>query len=146
MVFDLLTDACFIVRDHNGRRFVERLSSSLSEDRQERARLQTERSEALNAIQTAEGQILAIGELLTRYSLLAARYDSDLQRLDFVSEGSYFFEQLQEARCPLCDQPMDEQHIGHVSGTARAKAVYSSAKAEAAKNQWSQEGPRGGHC
>jgi len=112
---------------------IERLSSSLSEDRQERARLQTERSEALNTIRTAEGQILAIGELLTRYSLLSNRYESDLRRLDFVAEGSYFFEQLQEARCPLCNQPMDEEHIGHVSGRARAKAVYSSAKAEAAK-------------
>jgi hypothetical protein len=112
---------------------IERLSSSLSEDRQERARLQTERSEALNAIQTAEGQILAIGELLTRYNLLNVRYESDLRRLDFVAEGSYFFEQLQDARCPLCDQPMDDEHIGHVAGRARAKAVYSSAKAEAAK-------------
>lgn len=112
---------------------IERLSSSLSEDRQERARLQAERSEALNSIQTAEGQILAIGELLTRYSLLSTRYESDLRRLDFVAEGSYFFEQLQEARCPLCDQPMDEEHVGHVTGRARSKAVYSSAKAEAGK-------------
>ena len=112
---------------------IERLSNSLSEDRQERARLQTERSDASNAIQAAEGQILAIGELLTRYSLLNSRYESDLRRLDFVAEGSYFFEQLQEARCPLCDQPMDEEHVGHVTGAARAKAVYSSAKAEAAK-------------
>lgn len=112
---------------------IERLSSSLSEDRQERAQLQAERSEALKAIQAAEGQIIAIGELLTRYGLLSTRYDSDLRRLDFVAEGSYFFEQLQEARCPLCNQPMDEEHIGHVSGRARTRAVYSSAKAEAAK-------------
>jgi hypothetical protein len=84
-------------------------------------------------MQFAEGQMLAIGELLARYSLLSNRYESDLRRLDFVAEGSYFFEQLQEARCPLCDQPMDEEHIGHVSGKARAQAVYSSAKAEAAK-------------
>jgi len=112
---------------------IGRLSNSLSEDREERARLQTERGEALNAMQSAEGQILAIGELLTRYSLLNSQYESDLRRLDFVAEGSYFFEQLQEARCPLCDQPMDEEHIGHVTGRARANAVYSSAKAEAGK-------------
>ena len=112
---------------------IERLSSSLSEDRQERARLRTERSKALSAIQTSEGQILAMGELLTRYSLLNARYESDLRRLDFVAEGSYFFDQLQEARCPLCDQPMDEEHIGHVTGRAGDRSVYSSAKAEAAK-------------
>jgi hypothetical protein len=112
---------------------IGRLSNSLSEDRQERSRLQVERGEALNAIQSAEGQILAIGELLTRYGLLNSQYESDLRRLDFVAEGSYFFEQLQEARCPLCGQPMDEEHIGHVTGRARANAVYSSAKAEAAK-------------
>ena len=112
---------------------IERLSNSLSEDREERARLQTERREASNSIQTAEGQIVAIEELLTRYNLLSARYDSDLHRLDFVAEGSYFFEQLQEARCPLCDQPMDQDHVAHLSGTARMKSVYNSAKAEAAK-------------
>lgn len=50
-----------------------------------------------------------------------------------MAEGSYFFEQLQEARCPLCNQPMDEDHIGHVAGKARARAVYSSAIAEAGK-------------
>jgi hypothetical protein len=112
---------------------IERLTSSLAEDRQERARLQEERSDALESIQNAESQTIAIDELLARYRLLEKRYASDLERLDFVSEGSYFFDQLQDARCPLCDQVMDANHRDHVTAGTRIKKVYASAKAEAAK-------------
>jgi hypothetical protein len=112
---------------------INRLSSSLAEDRQERARLQQERNDALVAKQHAEGQIVAIDELLKRYELLNKRYDSDLQRLDFIAEGSHFLGGLQESRCPLCDQPMDEEHRHIVDGHPTVQTVYQSAKAEAAK-------------
>jgi hypothetical protein len=52
--------------------------------------------------------------------------------LDFVAEGSHFLGQLQEARCPLCDQPMNAEHH-HLDGHADAQSVYESSKAEAAK-------------
>jgi len=89
--------------------------------------------EALEAIQNADSQTIAIDELLTRYGLLAKRYTSDLERLDFVSEGSYFFDQLQDVRCPLCDQVMDANHRDHATTGTHIKKVYASAKAEAAK-------------
>jgi septal ring factor EnvC (AmiA/AmiB activator) len=60
---------------------IDRLSSSLAEDRQERARLQRELSDAITAMQSAESQIIAIDELMARYQLLHKRYDSDLDRL-----------------------------------------------------------------
>lgn len=112
---------------------INRLSSSLAENRQERERLQTERSEAVHKQQSAAGQIVALDELLNRYGLLDKRYESDLKRLDFIAEGSHFLGQLQEARCPLCDQPMDAEHRKHLSGRADAPAVYASSKSEAAK-------------
>ena len=112
---------------------IERLSNSLAEDRQERAQLQSERSEALAAIQNAESQMIAIDELLSRYNLLNKRYDSDLQRLDFIAEGSHFLADLQESRCPLCDQPMNAEHRHTFDGRAKVSNVYKSAQAEAAK-------------
>jgi hypothetical protein len=111
---------------------IERLSSSLAEDREERARLQRERSDALTAFQSAESQIIAIDELLARYQLLHKRYDSDLDRLDFIAEGSYFLNGLQETRCPLCDQPMGEEHRHWYEGHS-LETVYASSQAEAAK-------------
>jgi hypothetical protein len=112
---------------------IERLSSSLAEDRQERARLQRERSDAITAMQSAESQIIAIDELMARYELLHKRYDSDLDRLDFIAEGSYFLNGLQETRCPLCDQPMGEEHRHRFESYASLETVYASAQAEAAK-------------
>jgi hypothetical protein len=112
---------------------IERLSSSLAEDRRERAMLQRERSDALTSLQSAESQIMAIDELMARYELLHKRYDSDLDRLDFIAEGSYFLNGLQETRCPLCDQPMGEEHRHKFESYADLKTVYSSSQAEAAK-------------
>jgi hypothetical protein len=112
---------------------IERLSSSLAEDRQERAKLQRERSDAITAMQSAESQIIAIDELMARYGLLHKRYESDLDRLDFIAEGSYFLNGLQETRCPLCDQPMGEEHRHRFESYASLETVYASAQAEAAK-------------
>jgi hypothetical protein len=79
----------------------------------------------------AETQILAINELLNRYNLLNERYDSDLERLDFVSEGSYYLDSLQTVNCPLCDQLMSADHVHKTSATTAE--IYDAARAEAAK-------------
>ncbi|TKT70291.1 hypothetical protein YH63_002055 [Afipia massiliensis] len=112
---------------------IERLSNSLAEDREERARLHRDRSEAIAIVQNAESQLIAIDELLSRYNLLTERYDSDLQRLDFIAEGSHFLGGLQEARCPVCDQPMNDEHRHKFEGYAKVGTVYKSAQSEAAK-------------
>jgi len=112
---------------------IERLSSSLAENSQERQKLQADRSEAVIQLQTASSQIVALDQLLQRYALLKNRYESDLRRLDFIAEGSHFLGQLQEVRCPLCDQMMDAEHKLHLEGHSDAKSVYQSSKAEAGK-------------
>jgi hypothetical protein len=110
---------------------IYRLSSSLSEASGERAHLQQVRVTATETLQRAHSQMIAAEELLTRYRLLNSRYDSDLQRLDFVTEGAHFFDGLQAVTCPLCEQPMTGEHL-HAAGSSIA-AVYESARAEAAK-------------
>jgi hypothetical protein len=112
---------------------IGRLSNSLAENRQERERLQADRNDATVRLQSASAQVIAVDQLLQRYDLLDKRYSSDLQRLDFIAEGSHFLGQLQEARCPLCDQPMNAEHRQHLDGHADSKFVYESSKAEAAK-------------
>jgi len=107
------------------------LSGTLSEATGERAALHAERQEATATLQRAESQLLAIDELLDRYRLLDGRYGSDLERLDFIAEGAHFFDGLQVVTCPLCDQPMTQEHA-HAAQEA-ATTVYDSAKAEAAK-------------
>ncbi len=83
----------------------------------------------------AESQLLGISELKNRYSLLDERYTSDLERLDFISEGAYFINALQDVSCPLCDQvmPGHEHPIGDTS-LLRASAIAEASKIKAHKN------------
>ncbi|MBK8177013.1 MAG: hypothetical protein IPK66_17665, partial [Rhodospirillales bacterium] len=111
---------------------IERLSAALTENNGERVKLRTERLEAIGRQQHAEGQIVAIDELIKRYRLLEQRYTSDLDRLDFVSEGAHFFKGLQKSHCPLCDQPLGPEHAEHFKEEA-VRSVYEAAQAEAAK-------------
>ncbi|MFI7856728.1 hypothetical protein ACIF8Z_06950 [Pseudomonas promysalinigenes] len=110
---------------------IAQLSASHSEITGERARLQAERTEKTITLNRAKSQVVAADELLARYHLLEDRYDSDLQRLDFVTEGAHFFDGLQEVTCPLCEQPMTSDHA-HARQQS-VKAIYESAKAEASK-------------
>jgi hypothetical protein len=109
------------------------LTGELQEHRQAQDRFKTERAAAIKGQQFAEGQIIAIDEMLTRYELLDQRYRSDLDRLDFVAESSHFFDSLQEERCPLCDQPMSAEHHHSFTEHASALMIQEAAKAEASK-------------
>lgn len=112
---------------------IERLTSALTEDKEERRRLRQERISAIELLQKAESQLIAIAELRKRYDLLDQRYKSDLERLDFIAEGAYYLNGLQEIRCPLCDQPLTAEHRAHLAGSDGSQRIYSAAQAEAAK-------------
>jgi len=116
---------------------IESLSNLLSENEEERTRLREERREQISRQQRAESQSIAIDELLGRYRLLNERYSSDLERLDFIAEGSHFFDGLQDSVCPLCGQQMDGERHTHDGDEAvtDVASVYQSARAEAAKIQ-----------
>ncbi|WP_284369223.1 hypothetical protein [Algimonas porphyrae] len=120
---------------------IEKLSSLLSETEDERTRLRDERREQLRLQQRAESQLIAIDELLGRYHLLDKRYSSDLERLDFIAEGTHFFDGLQDSVCPLCGQQMDGDVHTHDEGggITDVASVYQSARAEAAKIQGLQK-------
>lgn len=116
---------------------IESLSNLLSENNEERTRLREERRDQVTLQRRAESQLIGIEELLERYLLLDARYTSDLQRLDFIAEGSHYIDGLQDSVCPLCGQEMDgSAHIhDDIETVPDANAVYQSARAEAAKIQ-----------
>ncbi|MDJ0822502.1 MAG: hypothetical protein QNJ09_11940 [Paracoccaceae bacterium] len=110
---------------------IARVSGELAAIETERATLLNERDTASEKRTKAETQILAIDQLLTRYHLLTEHYTSDLNRLDFVTEGAYYFDRLQTVTCPLCGQNMNDEHA-HQASQASAD-VYAAARAEASK-------------
>ena len=115
---------------------IDDLSNTLAVNAQERASLRDERAERNEQRIRAETQILAIDAMLVRYRLLDERYVSDLQRLDFLSEGAHYFEQLQDTSCPLCGQALGGGPHGHddleKEGTD-ASTVRQATVAEASK-------------
>jgi hypothetical protein len=112
---------------------IQNLSSVVAEDREKQVRLQHERSEQFSVLQRSETQIIAVDEMLNRYRLLDDRYESDLRRLDFLSEGAHFFSALEDAQCPVCGQLMSVEHRHHLDASANTSGVYEAARAEAAK-------------
>jgi hypothetical protein len=112
---------------------IQSLSGVVAEHRDKQVTLQHERSEQLIVLQRSETQIIAIDEMLGRYRLLDARYESDLNRLDFLSEGTHFFNALEDAQCPVCGQVMSVEHRHHLDASANTSGVYEAARAEATK-------------
>lgn len=117
---------------------IEKIDEAISKITDELAAIDTSRTKLLNELDTANGviikaetQILAIDQLLTRYHLLNEHYTSDLNRLDFLAEGTHYFDGLQTVACPLCGQSMDSEHT-HNAAQASAN-VYAAARAEASK-------------
>jgi len=60
---------------------------------------------------TKESAILFKKELVERFELLEKHYLSDLERLQFISEGNHLITQLNNVNCPVCGSHLDEHHI-----------------------------------
>jgi hypothetical protein len=115
---------------------ITRLSEALERNAAERSRLQSERGTVYQSLVKSETQVVALDAMLTRYRLLDERYLSDLQRLDFIAEGSYYLDGLQTNACPLCGQSLEgaeHDHPDHLGPKFSSEEVYASASAEAAK-------------
>lgn len=69
---------------------------------------QQKRQSLWNQQQEADSRIIAIDELLLRFSLLKNHYETDLERLEFMSQGDYYFQQLETVNCPLCGTPLED--------------------------------------
>jgi hypothetical protein len=69
---------------------------------------QVARQTAFSSQHDADSRLIVIGELLSRFTLLKEHYNSDLQRLEFISEGDHYFDQLVAVRCPVCGTALDE--------------------------------------
>ncbi|MBK3775225.1 hypothetical protein GAY31_13815 [Azospirillum brasilense] len=107
-------------------------SAALADDEQAARAFRTERAASLAEWQRAESQIVALGQIRQRFELLAAQYDSDLERLNFITEGSHYLDQLQVSNCPMCGQPLGADHLAH-DGAAEASRIQRAARGEAAK-------------
>ena len=69
---------------------------------------QQKRRNLWNEQQETDSRIITINELLLRFSLLKDHYKTDIKRLEFMSEGNYYFMQLDTVYCPLCGSHLND--------------------------------------
>ena len=89
---------------------VDTLSQVLAESSTQLENLSTEKQKKFYEIAELESKNLLQEELINRFILLKEHYNSDIKRLEFITEGEEFFSQLTPVKCPLCGGDMDTDH------------------------------------
>ena len=107
-------------------------SSELQETANRIAELEIERQTLIASQAKLESEVLFNTELLSRFDILKEHYASDLNRLDFIAEGSFLIEQLEFVNCPFCFSPLDihARHEACKSGAITPEQLENSCKKE----------------
>ncbi|MGE7717515.1 hypothetical protein [Priestia megaterium] len=92
--------------DENLDRIVKGLIIKRSGVSSEIAKLTNSRKKLWVDIQQDESKILSTNELLKRFLLLKAQYETDMERISFLLEGEHYFSLLNYEKCPQCNQTL----------------------------------------
>jgi len=90
------------------------------------------RYEVMRQIERLSDRINEIDSLLSRFELLKAHYQIDIERLAAIEESGSLFVHLERTACPLCGALPDEQHQVEVCD-GDIESVVHAATAEIAK-------------
>ncbi|MCT3664247.1 AAA family ATPase [Elizabethkingia anophelis] len=74
-----------------------------------------ERSIHYQEYERIDSTIIFNNELLQRFELLQKHYESDINRLEFISEGTFLINQLNDISCPICGGEITEEHHKHLT-------------------------------
>lgn len=77
--------------------------------------------EMWNKKQEIDSRIIMLEELIERFSLLKESYISDLERLEFITEGGHYLAQLFDVNCPLCNSEIVEENKEFIEKNSDAK-------------------------
>lgn len=95
--------------------------------------LTTIREPLFKEIQKLKSSVLQSNELLKRFYLLKDHYSNDLERLNFILEGNYLFEQLIAKDCPVCGTHMDAEHLECLAQNDENESISESVRIEGQK-------------
>lgn len=113
---------------------VDSLSIVLSESSSKLEQLTSEKQLIFNSLNELKSKDLLQEELTSRFILLKEHYNSDIKRLEFITEGEEYFAQLNTIKCPLCGGDMDKEHYDCiVEDGKKVSSVINSIEIEVAK-------------
>ncbi len=87
---------------------INRLVKTVEEAHSELLNEEKKRAETWKILDDLMSQKSQNEEILKRFELLNQHYLSDLDRLEFIYEGTQGIEQLKEVNCPLCNSLIDQ--------------------------------------
>lgn len=75
-----------------------------------------------------ESRLITVDELLVRFELLSKHYDSDIERLDAITETSELFSDYSIGKCPVCGSQLDgkEHELCNKESVESVKAATSA--------------------
>lgn len=91
------------------------------------------RNKLLGQLELIEAKANSVAKMTARFSLLKEHYQSDLSRLDFVSEGHFLLSQLQKSMCPTCGQAVGDEKHSHGDTAVDEELLQLACKSEIEK-------------
>lgn len=92
------------------KRRLDELTKIISDASVRLEELMREQKSAFDKIAELESKQILQDELINRFSLLKEHYLTDIKRLEFITDGENYFQQLNTIHCPLCGGDMDKTH------------------------------------
>lgn len=65
----------------------------------------------MSNIAEKDAKVVNLAELQSRFDILKAHYQSDIDRLSFIAEGALLFDELQFVECPYCLTPLSNHAL-----------------------------------
>ena len=113
---------------------VDGLTKVLAESSFQLEKLTTQKEKLFNEISELESKKILQEELSNRFVLLKEHYNSDIKRLEFITEGEEYFSQLTVVMCPLCGSDMDKDHYDCIiDESEKSSSVMNSIEVELEK-------------
>ena len=95
--------------------------------------LETRRRAVWMRLREVESKLNVLLELQKRFDLLQDQYESDLRRLEAISEAGARLGQLKETRCPTCGAVAEHHDDAHRAEPIADADIAQACEAEAAK-------------
>jgi hypothetical protein len=95
--------------------------------------IETRRRNAWTRLRQIDSRMELLRGLTERFALLRSQYESDMQRLDAISEAGLRLNDLNVERCPVCGASPEYHDVSHRSERADPNAVAGASATEASR-------------
>jgi len=111
---------------------LERLNAEISAEQDAISAFETQRQSLWEDHKRVRSKIAVLSELHTRFGLLRDQYQSDLARLEAISDAGFRLTQMPEVSCPVCGALPEHHRYDHTKDTP-PKVLARSCATEASK-------------